>query len=323
MSAVMSLDARRARTASCACRRRRRLGARTTRSAALGRHDDSLAARRSLGVAGVGSERAEPAMRRGEQERRGDVTRHTAHTTRRVPVRVSTARSAHARRGRRRSVGTTTRSRLGARSAGVAGVGSDRAEPAMQRKRRGDVTRHTAHTTRRVRVRVSTARSAHARRGRRRSVGTTTRSRLGARSASPVSALREPSRRCDEESRMRRGDVTRHTAHTTRRVRVRVSTARSAHARRGRRRSVGTTTRSRLGARSGVAGVGSERAEPAMRRGEQERRGDVTRRTAGTRHGAHVRRRRDRRTHDEVGGARSARRLARGSALARRRRRRL
>jgi len=39
-------------------------GARTTRSAALGRHDDSLAARRSLGVAGVGSERAEPAMRR-------------------------------------------------------------------------------------------------------------------------------------------------------------------------------------------------------------------------------------------------------------------
>ena len=86
-------------------------------------------------------------------------------------------------------------------------------------KRRGEVTRYTAHTTRRVRVRVSTARSAHARRGRRRSVGTTTRSRLGARSASPVSALREPSRRCDEESRMRRGDVTRHTAHTTRRVR--------------------------------------------------------------------------------------------------------
>ena len=39
--------------------------------------------------------------------------------------------------------------------------------------------------------------------------------------------------------------------------------------------------------------------------------------------GAHVRRRHDRRTHDEVGGARSARRLARGSALARRRRRRL
>jgi len=46
------------------------IGVRTTRSAALGRHDDSLAARRSLGVAGVGSDRAEPAMRRGEQEAR-------------------------------------------------------------------------------------------------------------------------------------------------------------------------------------------------------------------------------------------------------------
>ena len=42
-----------------------------------------------------------------------------------------------------------------------------------------------------------------------------------------------------------------------------------------------------------------------------------------TRHGAHVRRRNDRRTHDEVSGARPTRRLARGSALARRRRCRL
>ena len=40
----------------------------TTRLAALGRRDDSLAARRSLGVAGVGSDRAEPAMRRGEKD---------------------------------------------------------------------------------------------------------------------------------------------------------------------------------------------------------------------------------------------------------------
>ena len=164
-------------------------------------------------------------------------------------MRVSTARPAHARRSRRRSVGTTTRSRLGARSAGVAGVGSDRAEPAMQRKRRGDVTRHTAHTTRECVCVCRRTRPAHARRGRRRSVGTTTRSRLGARSA-------------------------------------------------------------------GVAGVGSDRAEPAMQR---KRRGDVTRHTAHTtRACVCVCRRRDRRTHDEVGGARSARRLARGSALARR-----
>ena len=160
-------------------------GARTTRSAAFGRRDDSLAARRSLGVAGVCSDRAEPAMRAG---------------------------------GAVMSLDTRRRKRHGAR-----------------------------------RTRVSTARSAHARQGRRRSFGTTTRSRLGARLASPVSALTEPTRRCDAESR-RRGDVTRHTtAHTTR-------------------------------------------------------------------HGARVCRRHDRRTHDEVSGARSARRLARGSALAWRRR---
>ena len=43
-------------------------GSHTTRSAALGRRDDSLAARRSIGYASVGSERAEPAMRRGKQD---------------------------------------------------------------------------------------------------------------------------------------------------------------------------------------------------------------------------------------------------------------
>ena len=247
----MSLDARR--------RTRRRARAPTARPAHARRGQRRLVGStirsrlgaRSAGVAGVGSDRAEPAMQR---KRRGDVTRHTTHTTR-VRVRVSTARPAHARRSRRRSAGTTTRSRLGARSAGVASVGSDRAEPAMQRKRRGDVTRHTTHTTR-VRVRVSTARPAHARRSRRRAVGTTTRSRLGARSAGVAgvgSDRAEPAMQ-----RERRGDVTRRTTHATR-VRVRVSTARPAHARRSRRRSVGTTTRSRLGARSaGVAGVGSD-----------------------------------------------------------------
>ena len=51
------------------------------------------------------------------------------------------------------------------------------------------------------------------------------------------------------------------------------------------------------------------------------RRGDVTRRTVA--HGAHVRRRYDRRTHDVIVGARSARRRSRGSALDRRRRSRL
>ena len=45
------------------------IDARTTKSAARGRHGDSLAARRSLDVAGVGSDRAEPAMRRREPNR--------------------------------------------------------------------------------------------------------------------------------------------------------------------------------------------------------------------------------------------------------------
>ena len=66
--------------------------------------------------------------------------------------------------------------------------------------------------------RASTVRPAHTRQGRRRSVSATTRSRLGSRSASLVSALIEPSRRCDEESG-RRGDVTRRTAaHTAART---------------------------------------------------------------------------------------------------------
>ena len=75
--------------------------------------------------------------------------------------------------------------------------------------RRGDVTDARRRTRRRARA--SAVRPAHARCNRRRSVGSTTLSRLGARSASPVSALREPSRQGDEESRMRRGDVTRGT----------------------------------------------------------------------------------------------------------------
>ena len=66
------------------------------------------------------------------------------------------------------------------------------------RMRRGDVTGTRRRTQRRARA--SAVRPAHARRGRRRSVGSTTRSRLCALSVSPVSALREPSRQCDEGS---------------------------------------------------------------------------------------------------------------------------
>ena len=114
-NAVMSLDTRRTRHESaCACVDFA-IGARATKAAALGQHDDSLAARRSLG--GLCRCRLRQSRAGDATQRRGDVTRHTAHTTRRVRVRVSTARSARRRKGRRRSVGTTTRSRFGARSA--------------------------------------------------------------------------------------------------------------------------------------------------------------------------------------------------------------
>ena len=201
-------------------------------------------------------------------------TRRTRHES---ACAVSTERPAHARRSRRRSVGTTTRSRLGARSAGVAGVGSDRAEPAMQRKRRGDVTRHTTHTTREcVCLCRRRDRRTHDEVGGARSTRRLARGSALARRASPVSALTEPSRRCNARGAVMSLD-TRRTRHESA---CAVSTARPAHARRSRRRSVDTTTRSRLGARSaGVAGVGSDRAEPAMQR---KRRGDVTRHTAHT-----------------------------------------
>jgi cation transport regulator ChaB len=134
-------------------------------------------------------------------------------------------------------------------------------------RRRGDVTRRTAaHTAARTcvdgAIGARTAKSATLGRP-------TTWSPLGARSASPGSALIEPSRRCDEESR-RRDDATRRTAaHTAARTCVDGTTG------------THTTRPATLGQRDdslaarlslGVAGVGSDRAEPAMRRGEREAR---------------------------------------------------
>jgi hypothetical protein len=132
---------------------------------------------------------------------------------------------------------------------------------------RGDVAQRTAaHTAARTCVDGTTGTRTT---NRRRSVGATTRSWLGARSASPVSALIEPSRRCDEEIR-RRGDVTRRTAaHTAARTCVDGTTG----ARTARSAALGRRDDSLAARRSlGVAGVGSDRAEPAMRRGEQEAR---------------------------------------------------
>ena len=90
----------------------------------------------------------------------------------------------------------------------------------------------------------------------------------------------------------------------------------------GRARLVGTTTRSWFSARS--ASPVSASIEPSRWCDEESTSAvaslDARRRA---RHGARVRRRNVRRTHDKVGGARSTRRLARGSALVRRRRCRL
>ena len=185
----------------------------------------------------------------------------------------------------------------------------------MQRKRRGDVTRHTAHTTREcVCVCRRLDRRTHDKVGGARSARRLARGSALARRASPVSALTEPSRRCNAK---RRGDVTRHTAHTTREcVCVRRRRDRRAHDKVGGARSARRLARGSALARR--ASPVSALTEPS-RRCNAKRRGDVTRHTAhATRECVCVCRRRDRRTHDKVGGARSARRLARGSALARR-----
>ena len=230
----------------------------------------------------------------------------SAHTTRRA--HASTKQPAHARRGRLRLVDTTARSRLGARSAYMVSAliePSRRCDGEVSRRRDDATRRSAAHTTRHARA--LTEQPANARRGQRRSADTTTRSRIGVCLASPVSALIEPRRRCDEES----------AAHTT--GRARASTERTAYAPRGRRRSVDTVTRSRLSARS--ASPVSALLEPSRRCDEESaRRVEVTRRTAAhtrrargtvmsldpcrlTRHGAHMRQRNNQRTHDVVGCA--------------------
>ena len=105
-------------------------GAPTKRSAALGRLDDSLAARRSIGVAGVGSERAGPAVRRGEQDEARGCHRRTAA---RAVARTCVGGTTCARTTRSAALGRRDDSLAPRRSIGVAGVGSERAEPAMRR----------------------------------------------------------------------------------------------------------------------------------------------------------------------------------------------
>ena len=224
-------------------------GARTTRSAALGRSNDVLAARRSLAVVVSAREPARWLARAAERPQGAVTSAEFGGVTR--PARFPTTRPAHARRGRRRSVAATTCSRRGARSpsscrlkraGAVAGRAAERPQGAVTSAEFGGVTRP---------VRFPTTRPAHARRDRRRSVAATTCSRRGARSLSS----------CRLESR-----------------------------------------------RGGLQ-------EQQNGRGARWRR----RNSAGSRD-PRVFRRRDRRKHDEVGGARSQQRRARGAALARYRR---
>ena len=273
-----------------------------------------LAARRSLAVAVS----AQESRRGGWQSSRtaagrGDVDGiRRGHETPRFP----TTRPAHARRGRRRSVAATTCSRRGARSpspcrlkraGAVAGRAAERPQGAVTSTEFGGVTRPRVfrRRDRRTHDEVGGARSQQRRaRGaalaRRRRVGS--ESRRGGWQSSRTAAGR------GDVGGIRRGHET-----------PRFPTTRPAHARRGRRRSVAATTCSRRGARSpspcrlkragAVAGRAAERPQGAVTSTEF---GGVTR--------PRVFRRRDRRTHDEVGGARSQQRRARGAALARRRR---
>ena len=229
-------------------------------------------------------------------------------------ARASAARSAHARRGRRRSVGTATRSRLGARSASPV---SALTEPSRRCNARGAVmsldTRRTRHGGCVCACRRRDRRT-HDEVGGTRSARRLARGSALARRASPVSALTEPSRRCNARGAVMSLD-TRRTRHggcvcacrqRDRRTHDEVGGARSAR---------------RLARGSALA----RRASPVSALTEPSRRCNargavMSLDTRRTRHGGCVCacRQRDRRTHDEVGGARSARRLARGSALARR-----
>ena len=132
-----------------------------------------------------------------QRKRRGDVTRHTTPRHECVCVCRRRDRRTHDEVGGARSARRLARGSALARRALPAPALT---EPSRRCNARGAVMSLDARRRIRRRARASTVRPARARRGRRRLAGATTRSRLGARSASPVSVLREPSRRCDEES---------------------------------------------------------------------------------------------------------------------------
>ena len=234
------------------------------------------------------------------------------HETPRFP----TTRPAHARRGRRRSVAATPGSRRGARSpspcrlkraGAVAGRAAQRPQGAVTPAEFGGVTRPRVfrRRDRRTHDEVGGARSQQRRLAARRSLAVAVsaqESRRGGWQSSTTAAGR------GDAGGIRRGHET-----------PRFPTTRPAHARRGRRRSVAATPGSRRGARS-PSPCRLKRAGAVAGRAAQRPQGAVTPAEFGGVTRPRVFRRRDRRTHDEVGGARSQQRRARGAALARRRR---
>ena len=124
--ALMSLDARRHTTTARPCVDAT-TSARTTRLAALSRRDESLAARRSLCVGGVGSDGAEPAMRRDEHE----VSDNSTHGGAR-PRRARASRSDQRTHDVSAALGRRYDSLAARRSLCVASVGSSRAEPVLR-----------------------------------------------------------------------------------------------------------------------------------------------------------------------------------------------
>ena len=223
-------------------------GARTTRSAALGRSNDVLAARRSLAVVVSAREPARWRARAAERPQGAVTSAEFGGVTR--PARFPTTRPAHARRGRRRSVAATTCSRRGARSPSSC---------RLESRRGGCKSSRTA--------------AGHG----------------------DVGGIRR-----GHETRAFSDDET--GARTTRSAAL----GRSNDVLAARRSLAVVVSAQRAGA---VAGRAAERPQGAVTSAEF---GGVTR--------PRVFRRRDRRTHDEVGGARSQQRRARGAALARRRR---
>ena len=138
------------------------------------------------------------------------------------------------------------------------------------------------------------------------------------RSLAVVVSAREPARWLARAAERPQGAVTSAEFGGVTRP-ARFPTTRPAHARRGRRRSVAATTCSRRGARS-LSSCRLESRRGGLQEQQNGRRARWRRRNSAGSRDPRVFRRRDRRTHDEVGGARSQQRRARGAALARCRR---